>query len=49
MAEFSPYCCSKWGVLGLTKTVASEYISKGIRINAVCPSTTDTPMVERFA
>ncbi len=36
---------SKHGVLGLTKAAALEYASQGIRINAVCPGTTETPLV----
>ena len=42
----APYVSSKHGVLGLTKTAAMEYGVRGVRINAVCPGTVRTPMVE---
>ncbi len=45
-ANQSAYVSSKHGVLGLTKTGALEYGSRGIRINAVCPGTAWSPMVE---
>jgi len=40
------YHAAKHGVLGLTQTAALEYAARGIRINAVCPGTIKTPMVQ---
>ena len=38
------YAASKHGVVGLTKSIAVEYASKGVRVNAVAPGHVDTPM-----
>lgn len=37
------YCASKAAVIGLTKALAADFVMKGIRCNAICPGTVDTP------
>ena len=43
------YGASKAAVIGLTKTIAADYVGQGVRCNAVCPGTIDTPsLAERI-
>lgn len=41
------YCASKHGLIGLTRALAEEVITKGITVNALCPGYVRTPIVER--
>lgn len=47
-AGAAPYVASKHGILGLTRTAAVEYAQNGVRVNAICPGTVDTPVAERY-
>ncbi len=49
MANLSHYSASKWAVIGLVKSAALELAEHGITVNAVLPSTVDTPMVSHDA
>jgi len=40
------YGASKAEVIGLTKAIAADYVGKGIRCNAICPGTVDTPSLQ---
>ncbi len=37
------YCASKAAVIGLTKSVAADFVTDGIRCNAICPGTVESP------
>jgi NAD(P)-dependent dehydrogenase (short-subunit alcohol dehydrogenase family) len=43
----APYVAAKHGVIGLMRTLALETAKDGITVNAVCPSYTETPMLEQ--
>src|SRR6266853_5808343 len=47
-AGIAPYIASKHGVVGLTKAAALEYGGQHIRVNAIAPGTTRTPVNERW-
>jgi meso-butanediol dehydrogenase / (S,S)-butanediol dehydrogenase / diacetyl reductase len=42
------YCASKGAVVSLTRALAVDHVGDGIRVNAVCPGTIDTPWVRRL-
>jgi NAD(P)-dependent dehydrogenase (short-subunit alcohol dehydrogenase family) len=41
------YTAAKHAVVGMTRSVASEYVRQGIRCNTICPGLTDTPMLRK--
>lgn len=47
--NLSHYTASKFGVIGLVKTVALEVAQQGITVNAMCPTSVDTPMLHNDA
>jgi NAD(P)-dependent dehydrogenase (short-subunit alcohol dehydrogenase family) len=43
----TPYAASKWAIIGLTKSLAMELGSFGIRVNAICPGPVEGPRIDR--
>ena len=41
------YGATKAGVIGLTKSIAADFIASGIRANAICPGTVESPSLEQ--
>lgn len=48
MPNISEYIASKWGVIGLTKSVALEFAAAGVRVNAIAPGSTKTEMYDTW-
>ena len=44
----APYSACKGGIIAMTKTIARELATKGVRLNTVCPGLTETGMLESF-
>jgi NAD(P)-dependent dehydrogenase (short-subunit alcohol dehydrogenase family) len=47
--ENAAYCASKWGALGFTRVLAEEMRPRGVRVTAVLPGATDTPIWDGIA
>jgi len=47
-AYCAAYCASKWGVVGLTKAMAVEYVKQGLRVNCICPGGVQTAILSNF-
>ena len=47
-AYCAAYCASKWGVVGLTKAMAVEYVKRGLRVNCICPGGVQTAILGSF-
>jgi NAD(P)-dependent dehydrogenase (short-subunit alcohol dehydrogenase family) len=48
-SQYSPaYSAAKQGIVGMTRAMAKRYAADGIRVNAICPGPTDTPMLRVF-
>lgn len=44
--DLAAYNATKWGIIGLAKSAALEVAKEGVTINVICPTTTQTPMVQ---
>lgn len=52
-SHYAAYCASKFGIIGLTQSIAAEFAAEGIRANCLCPGVVFTPlwdgMIEDYA
>lgn len=48
VANRAAYNAAKAGVVGLTKSIAADYSARGIRANAICPGTVDSPWIQKI-
>ncbi len=48
LKERASYMSSKWGLVGLTQSIAIDYAKHNIRANCVCPGYVETPLVENY-
>jgi NAD(P)-dependent dehydrogenase (short-subunit alcohol dehydrogenase family) len=45
----TPYVTSKWGVIGMSQSAATEFAPEGIRVNVICSGATMTPALEKWS
>ena len=47
-SHYTAYCASKFGIIGLTQSLAVEFAGQGIRVNALCPGIVFTPLWDKM-
>jgi len=47
-SQYTAYCASKFGIIGLTQSLALEFAGDGIRVNALCPGIVMTPLWDQM-
>jgi len=47
-SHYAAYCASKFGIIGLTQSLAVEFADRGIRVNALCPGVVMTPLWDKM-